>query len=701
MKRNSPASQCLLRFLVLIATFEWTSATAALIQVNSTLGSTDISSCTLANAFAAASQKVSVGTCTVGDGDDVIELPSNSTITLTGTSGDYGGSLLSAVKQTLLVVGNGSTVSSTYASCSDTGPGHRLMSVLAGAKLYINDLTLTNGCANDTYDGGAIYASGSLDLENVTFANNASTSNGGAIAVYGPTLQISDSTFTGNVALNDGGAVFSWTTPTAVITASTFANNSGDHGGGVSAFGIQVSNSTFVGNHGVAIDAGTGPISFSTFMGNDTAVFAESGFPQGLAVANSILVKAPGGEPTFNCGVAINGVNNGVLTFLNANISDDESCGGSAVVPSQSVLAFGALGMYGGTTATIPLGVGSVAIGAATTCTDATGAPEYVDQRGSARNAFGTCDVGAFQHDAATYPIVTPAPLGAGNLLISNGSYVSEYTRSGIHVRDFWPVLRPPYPASPIAVDANGLTDFGVFLDGYNGDAFGRYNVTSDAWIKTTYADWSDYGGYAANKIAHSGNRWFLTAKVNNLEGSIDVIENGVEIGWLSPNQQINDLKMGLDGYLYILMGSMGSIVQAFDPNTLQAVHSVDMSGSLNGNGFGSLAVGHAGEMYLYRSDGLIMKFDKNGTLLGSTNCVVPGNTAPCSDVREIALSQDHMLFMVPTLGAPPYLQPVIAVDDAFTSGSNFTLPLEPSGANTLVISPLLPDEIFRDGFGP
>jgi len=72
-------------------------AMAALVDVDSPLGSADADSCTLVNAFAAASSEQPVGTCPAGDGDDVIELPQNSSIALTGASIDYGGSLLTAV----------------------------------------------------------------------------------------------------------------------------------------------------------------------------------------------------------------------------------------------------------------------------------------------------------------------------------------------------------------------------------------------------------------------------------------------------------------------------------------------------------------------------------------------------------------------------------------------------------------------------
>jgi hypothetical protein len=700
-------TKSLIRVAVVLALSRIPLATAAFIQVDSTLGSSDLNSCTLVDAFYASSHQAPFGTCAGGDGNDVIELPPNSTIVLTSASGDYGDSILAPVQHTLLIVGNGSAVSSIYTACDDSSPNHRLMSVWSAGILYINDLTLSNGCANDT-DGGAINASGSLELENVTFLNNASTWNGGAVSAVGPFLQISNSSFRGNTAMLNGGAVRAGATQT-IITGSYFSENSASNGGALIAGGLRfkVNNSTFVQNQafaGGAIDAGSGTISFSTFVGNNAsigaAVSVDNAPPQVTVVTNSIFAKSPGGEPglAYNCGTGFNGV----VTFLHTNVSDDASCGGSVVVASQSAIAFGAPGLYGGTTLSLPLGMGSAAMGMAAPCEDADGMLEYTDQRGHIRNSYGICDVGAFEHDSTIYPAVIPAPLGAGNLLISNGINLSEYTRSGVLVRDFWPALQPPFPAFIEAVDGDGLTGFGAFFDGYNGNAFGRYSVADDIWMKATYPNWYDYNGGSVNKIAHIGRRWFMTAEVNNFESAVVVIEDGSEVGWLYPNSQILDLKMGLDGILYVLQGSS---VQKFDPVRLSAAGSVDLSENLNQQSFSSIAVGYAGEMFLYRSDGDIVEVDAQGNFQKSTDCVVPGNAIPCINIREIALSQDHMLFLVPyVFSNPPYTAVITSIDDAFTAASSFPISLGYGGDNgypMLVVSPLLPDRIFANGFDP
>jgi predicted outer membrane repeat protein len=679
----------------------------AVIHVDSTLGTFDLNSCTLVDAFGAASAHSAVGTCAAGEGNDIIELPQDAIITLLGTSLPAS-ALLPAVTGTLLVVGNGSTVSSEYTSCDSDSPRHRLLVVSDGATLYANGLTFENGCANDAHDGGAILAAGSLDLQNVTFTNNASEANGGAVAASGPFLHVFNSSFFSNTSDHDGGALFAAASGNDVLVSGNFFSGNSAVDGGAAWFGgvsFKLINSTFLKNSaffGGAIEAGTGSINFSTFVGNVAynGGAALYGSWHDTLVANNIFAKSPGGDPGLNanCATAFDAT----ITFVYTNVSDDTSCGNTLVTSSESALAFGAVGLHGGTTATIPLGIGSLAIDAATPCHDADGALESFDQRGVLRNAYGTCDMGAFQHDGNVYPVVVPAPLGAGDLLVSNGTYITEYSRTGEHIRDFWPPLQLPMPAFPESVDAAGLTSFGIFFNGYNGNAFGLYAVQTDTWQNHFYSTWSDSYGDAANKIAHVGNRWFLLTIVDNIEAGVIVLENGQEISRLNLHQPISDLKAGLDGFLYVLVGAT---IQKFDPVTLQSAGSLDISASLAGNDARSIAVGAAGEKFVYRSDGRLLKLDVNGAQSASTDCVVTGNSIPCADAREIALSQDHEIFLVPsTVFAPPPTATITMVDDTFSTGSNFAIDIPSSsgaGYPVLVVSPLPTDEIFSGSFEP
>lgn len=677
-------------------------ARATLIVVDSSLGTSDMGSCTLTNAFVAASSGLPSGTCPAGDGNDVIELAADSAISLTGYSMPYGDSVLRPVQRTLLVVGNGSTISSEHLTCGDELLGHRLMSVLPGATLYLNGLTLTNGCALDSYGGGAIMALGSLDLENVTLSGNVSTWGGGAIAASGYFLQVSNSTFSDNVGTQDGGAVDARASET-FISNSSFSQNRANYGGAISAsLGARVVNSTFLNNQasfGGAISAGKASVSFATFLGNvatnaGAALYADGGTDEPVIV-NSIIARAPGGQPgEYNCAAAFGSS----LAFELTNFSDDGSCGNSIVVPSQSAFAFGTAGAYGGTTLALPLAAGSVAIGAAVNCARADGSPVLTDQRGAARNPGGPCDAGAFEHDGGVYPPSVLAPLGAGNLLISHDSSVSEFARTGTHVRDFWPPLLPPLPGTLTSVEAVGLLGFGAFSSGYNGNALDIYNLPPDLWTKTPYPAWIYNAGPARHRLVHAADRWFVVAGSSEIATGVLVVENGLEVATLISSTAVSDLKLGLDGLIYVLIDAS---VHVFDPTTLQSLGTKDLTSAAAGNVFVAIAVDDDGTMFLFRSDGLVVKLDPGGNAIGSTNCVLPGNSVSCDHVDAFALSADHRLFLIsaPSVVAP---HPAIltSIDRTFSAASSVPIPFpEWDGNSHLDISPVLPDVVFGNGF--
>jgi len=89
-----------------------------------------------------------------------------------------------------------------------SGPGYRLMEVHGFVHVYMENLTVSDFSSN--LSGGAIHSdNGSLSLKHVTFRNNHSANNGGALTVEGRDagLEVTDSRFDGNSADGRGGAV--------------------------------------------------------------------------------------------------------------------------------------------------------------------------------------------------------------------------------------------------------------------------------------------------------------------------------------------------------------------------------------------------------------------------------------------------------------------------------------------------------------
>lgn len=127
-----------------------------------------------------------------------------------------------------------SAIRLTGASAATTildGAGIHQILVLMNEGADVSNITFLNGSTGDL-DGGAIYASGDLNVSGAVFQGNASDGVGGAIAAYG-TVTVNASTFDENTALIDGGAIWA---PTVVVTASTFSDNSaGSLGGAIFA----------------------------------------------------------------------------------------------------------------------------------------------------------------------------------------------------------------------------------------------------------------------------------------------------------------------------------------------------------------------------------------------------------------------------------------------------------------------------------
>jgi uncharacterized repeat protein (TIGR01451 family) len=293
---------------------------------------------------------------------------------------------------------------------NDDGTGDvRVFEVNQKKSLTLQNLTVTKGFAASG-DGGAIYNSGTVVANNVTFSDNAAGSNGGAVLNYGGNFSgISPCSLSSSCQEGD-----------LTVTNSTFISNTAWRGGAISNYGglfsnggnVTVINSTFSGNSaqyagaiynhgsrgwtdGVSWFTGKGgnlTVTNSTFAGStgwDGATISAY-YPQNIdedhngtiTLNNSIFVR--GGSQYANCGITT-----GRIFYGSNNLADDTSC---SVATYSDSIRLGPLGSYGGPTQTIPLLPGSAAIdvGNNSTCTT-------TDQRGVARPQGINCDAGAYE----------------------------------------------------------------------------------------------------------------------------------------------------------------------------------------------------------------------------------------------------------------------------------------------------------------
>ena len=259
----------------------------------------------------------------------------------------------------------------------------------------IYSCTITNNAATNG-NGGGINNNGTMTINNSTIANNTASGLGGGIRnVSGPStsttnssLTITNSAIIGNTAGVAGGGVdsaqpYASPTTTTSLTNVTISGNSAPTGGGVYNTGgaLTLTSATVSGNSATSSAGGlfstlSTPVLINTIVAGNTGSSGASDIVAGSGVTGTNNLIGTGGS-----GGLVNGVNGNIVGVANPLL--------------------GPLGFYGGTTETIPLLPGSLAIDNGTT---GTGVPT-TDQRGL--SPVGGVDIGAFESQGFTLTVVS------------------------------------------------------------------------------------------------------------------------------------------------------------------------------------------------------------------------------------------------------------------------------------------------------
>ncbi|MHB8646421.1 MAG: beta strand repeat-containing protein [Thermomicrobiales bacterium] len=293
---------------------------------------------------------------------------------------------------------------------------------------------------------GFLIVDGAASITGTTFTNNsASGGNGGAIGVYNnSTLTANQSTFTTNYAVV-GGAIFQEGASSTIIASTFTGNGAANNGLGLGgAFASEnaanqtstatIINSTFTGNHGTgggvfSDNASTTKIINSTLYANVQPASAGHGGdilhdstccnpspPSGtgtITLVNTLV----GGSATTGGDLYTNSPTPSAVFLGHNNLIDDAASAGPFINGTAGnkvgvAAGVGSLGNNGGPTQTIPLLVGSPAIGGADSTVCAAATPNGaggIDQRGVARPA-NQCSIGAFEPQPKPNPLPPPKP---------------------------------------------------------------------------------------------------------------------------------------------------------------------------------------------------------------------------------------------------------------------------------------------------
>jgi hypothetical protein len=216
----------------------------------------------------------------------------------------------------------------------DTGGNYRIFTVDSGTTVSLSGLTISNGYLQD-FDGGGIFNSGTLTLNNATVSGNSTLvagSGGGGIAnVYG-TLTLNNSTVSGNFTptyFSVGGGIINYQ-GTVALNNSTVSGNFANEGGGIANSDggtLTLTHSTVSGNTSIA--AGGGILNVGDNLTLDNSVISGNAADYGGGIDNQ------GPATLNNCTVSDNGGNVGggilngdTLTLNNCTVSDNVSGGG-------------------------------------------------------------------------------------------------------------------------------------------------------------------------------------------------------------------------------------------------------------------------------------------------------------------------------------------------------------------------------------
>ena len=316
-------------------------------------------------------------------GPNFVEIDVNTSVvdkTVTVNGGGLIGLNGEDVRQIFLVIGTGNLTVNDISLLDGGGGGGNggAISIATNGQVTINRSFLTSNLTESGSDGGAIYTSGILTINDSTLgANEAKTAggDGGAIYINGGTVVIRDSYLINNQAQN-GGAV-RLIGGTLTFERTTMRSNIARANGG-----------------GLHIESNNGSIINSTFSNNKAdrggGIYNQSGQ---TTLKNTILAGSldeAGSSPSLNC-------DGPTMTSGGRNIVGDNSC---VPNPGSSGDLFSTdpqIGVYFGapTRGYIPAAT-SPAVDYGIGC-------PAVDQRNYPRPLGAACDVGAIERGSLTY----------------------------------------------------------------------------------------------------------------------------------------------------------------------------------------------------------------------------------------------------------------------------------------------------------
>ena len=452
------------------------------------------------------------------NGTSTITLGFAALPTIAATSGAGSLTITGPGASSLIISGNNGNTSRNFS----------IFNIAAGGNLSISGLTVSGAQTTDTYSkGGAIINSGTLNISSSVITGNSvsgSSSYGGGIHNdSSAVLTISNTTISSNSSGNHAAGINN--DGTITITSSTISGNTAANAGGgfVNNGTLSIFNSTIFGNSATNVSGG-GIFNNAILNISNTTIASNSAVSGGgihvnggtLNISNTIIANSTkGGDFSGNqSGTSTNNlITNGTLN------------GATTVTSAQ--LNLGPLQNNGGTTSTMALGAGSVAIGAGNATISNTSPINGLDQRGYSRI---TSDIGAYSFGIQVTNTSDSNTVGSGSLRaainLANstpGNDVIVFNLTGVNTITLGVAALPtiaatsgagsltitgPGASSLIISGDNSKTgrDFSVFNIASGGNLAISGVTVSGAKTSSNGAGFSNFGTLAVSNSLITGN---------------------------------------------------------------------------------------------------------------------------------------------------------------------------------------------------